>query len=85
MTGVIATLGYRNEKNKFVEEPRIEKRTDKHHMRGVFIDSVVLSVGGTEARTSSCGEFSSRSMGDTDEASSSRGPSSELMSWSSLS
>lgn len=62
MTGVIATLGYRSEKKRFVEEPRMEKRTDKHHIRGVFIDRVVSSVGGTEARTASWGEFSSNSV-----------------------
>jgi hypothetical protein len=53
MTGVMATLGYRNEKNRFVEDPRIEKRTDRVHMRGVLMDKVVSSVGGTEARTAS--------------------------------
>jgi hypothetical protein len=51
MTGVMATLGYLKEKNKFVEDPRIAKRTDKTHIRGVLMDKVMLSVGGTEART----------------------------------
>lgn len=58
MTGVIATLGYRNEKKRFVEDPRKEKRTERHHMRGVLIDRVVSSVGRTDARTISCGESS---------------------------
>jgi hypothetical protein len=58
MTGVIATLGYRNEKNKFVAEPAVAKIIDRIHMRGVLMDSEVLSVAGTEARTSGYGELS---------------------------
>jgi hypothetical protein len=51
MTGVIATLGYLREKNRFVEEPSTEKSMDKVHILGVFMDRLVSSVGETEART----------------------------------
>jgi hypothetical protein len=51
MTGVIETLGYRREKKRFVEEPRIAKSIESAHIRGVFIERVVLSTADTEART----------------------------------
>lgn len=85
----MATLGYLKEKNKLVEEPRMEKRMDRHHMRGVFIESVVSSIGDTDARTTSLGEFSSASRSgisvedEAEEASPSNGPSSSVKSWSS--
>lgn len=85
----MATLGYLKEKNKLVDEPRMEKRMDKHHMRGVFIESVVLSIGDTEARTTSFGEFSSASRSgisvedEAEEESPSNGPSSSVKSSSS--
>ncbi len=58
MIGVRLTLGYRREKNKLVEEPAIENRIDKNHMRGVSIDKERLSVAATEARTCAYGELS---------------------------
>jgi hypothetical protein len=51
MMGVMLTLGYLNEKNKFVEEPRIAKKIDNAHIRGVLMDSERSSVAATEART----------------------------------
>jgi hypothetical protein len=45
------TLGYLKEKNRLVDDPRKEKSVDRNHMRGVFMDKAVLSVGETEART----------------------------------
>lgn len=58
ITGVIETLGYRNEKKRFEDDPRIEKMVDNVHIRGVFIDRVVLSTAETEARTCGYGELS---------------------------
>jgi hypothetical protein len=52
------TLGYRNEKKRFEDDPRIEKMVDNVHIRGVFIDKVVLSTAETEARTWGYGELS---------------------------
>jgi hypothetical protein len=49
--GVRLTLGYRREKNRLVEEPAIAKMMDRNHMRGVSMESEVLSLGETEART----------------------------------
>lgn len=34
MIGVMATLGYRSEKNKLAAEPASEKRSERIHMRG---------------------------------------------------
>jgi hypothetical protein len=45
------TLGYRKEKNKFVDEPKMAKIMESVHMRGVFMDSETSSVGRTDART----------------------------------
>lgn len=59
--GVMATEGYRSAKNRFVEDPSIENNSDRTHIRGVLIERVVSSVGDTEARTASCGLFSSSS------------------------
>ena len=58
MTGVMATLGYLNEKNRFVAEPATANSNDRIHIRGVLMETVVLSVAGTEARTSGYGELS---------------------------
>ncbi len=74
ITGVIATLGYLKEKKRFVEDPRIEKRIDRNHMRGVLTDRVVLSIGDTEARTCGYGELSGGSS-SSPAASSSSSPS----------
>ncbi len=52
MTGVIATLGYRNEKKRLVADPAMAKIIDKVHIRGVLMERVALSVGSTDARTS---------------------------------
>lgn len=51
MTGVMLTLGYLREKNRFVAEPRKEKSKDRVHMRGVLMEREVSSKGRTEART----------------------------------
>jgi hypothetical protein len=51
MTGVMATLGYLREKNKLVEDPRMEKSTDNVHIRGVLMEREMLSVGATDALT----------------------------------
>ena len=55
---MIATEGYRREKNRLVADPAIAKRMDKVHMRGVLIESSVLSVGWTDALTSGYCELS---------------------------
>lgn len=34
MTGVIATLGYRREKKRFVAEPKSANKKDRVHIRG---------------------------------------------------
>lgn len=63
----------------------MEKRMERHHMRGVFMDRVISSIGDTEARTASLGEFSSASRSGIsveEEAPSSSGPSSEMSSSS---
>jgi len=51
MIGVRLTLGYRREKNKLVEEPAIENRMDRNHMRGVSMERERSSVAATDART----------------------------------
>ncbi len=63
ITGVMLTLGYLNEKNKFVAEPKIANSMESTHIRGVFIDKDVLSVAATEARTAAYGELSRTSSG----------------------
>lgn len=49
--GVRLTLGYRREKNRFVDEPAMEKMMERNHMRGVSMDRERLSVAATEALT----------------------------------
>jgi hypothetical protein len=56
--GVMLTLGYLKEKNRFVDEPKIANKMESVHMRGVLIESVISSVAATEARTWAYGELS---------------------------
>jgi hypothetical protein len=64
MTGVMLTDGNRSEKNRFVLDPKIAKSILRIHMRGVFILSVMLSVGATDARTCAYGESSAGGLVD---------------------
>ena len=70
ITGVIETLGYRKEKKRFVEDPRMANKRDSTHIRGVLIERAVLSTADTEARTCGYGELSGGSSSFVVEASS---------------
>jgi hypothetical protein len=51
MMGVMLTLGYLKEKNRFVEDPKIANKMESAHMRGVLMEREISSVAATEART----------------------------------